>query len=134
MKHLREIANNEPLRKRLAKLMALECFRNTQLENLHIGIFPGSKTDDYSDVKVVSPYGEIAWNKLSRLSDEEMKPLMIEVVNNCYMLLTVLFDSDSCQALIEELKRDPEPKWYDPTLQSTNTRLLALTWRGWEHQ
>jgi len=44
---------------RLAKLIAFECFRNTELENLHAGKFPSSKTGDYSDVKVVSPYGEI---------------------------------------------------------------------------
>jgi hypothetical protein len=32
-------------------------------------------------VKVVSPYGEIPWNRVGRISDNEMKALMIEVVN-----------------------------------------------------
>ena len=70
---LNEIQHNEALRKRLAKLMAHDCFRNTKLEDFHSGKYPSSKTGDYSDVKVVSPFGEIPWKELSRLSDEETK-------------------------------------------------------------
>ena len=33
-------ATNELVRKRLAKLMALRCFRNTKLEDLHACILP----------------------------------------------------------------------------------------------
>src|SRR5438093_9756136 len=51
----------------------VHCVRNSSLEELHAGTFPSSKTGDYTDVKVVSPYGEIAWNQLGRISDEEMK-------------------------------------------------------------
>jgi hypothetical protein len=65
-----------------------QCVRNTDLEDLHAGIFPSSKTGDYSDVKIVSPYGEIPWTNLSRLSDEEMKALMIEVTNKVFTFLT----------------------------------------------
>jgi hypothetical protein len=72
---------------RIAKALALECVRNTYLEDLHAGIFPTSATGDYSDVKVVSPYGEIPWKRVSRISDEEMKRLMIEVVNRLYTVL-----------------------------------------------
>ncbi|PYX54081.1 MAG: hypothetical protein DMG76_23095 [Acidobacteria bacterium] len=32
-------------------------------------------------MKVVTPYGEIPWNELSRLNNDEMKELMIDVVN-----------------------------------------------------
>lgn len=57
----------------------VECFvsaaRNSELENLHTGITPSSKTGDFTDVKVVTPYGEIPWNELSRISDSEMGPL-----------------------------------------------------------
>jgi hypothetical protein len=63
----------------LARLLASKCVRDTILEDFHSGVTPNSKTDDYSDVKVVSPYGEIGWNKLSRLSDEEMRELMLYV-------------------------------------------------------
>jgi hypothetical protein len=66
------------VRKRLAKLMASQCFRNSMLEDFHAGIVPSSRSADYSDVKVVTPYGETRWNDLSRMSDKEMKALMID--------------------------------------------------------
>jgi hypothetical protein len=51
--------------------MALHCFPNSKLENLHAGKSPRSKTGDYTDVKVVTPYGEIPWNEVSRLNDDD---------------------------------------------------------------
>jgi len=111
--YLKEIRENELVRKRLAKWMALECFRNSKLEDLHAGTFPSSESNDYSDVKVVSPYGEIAWNKLSRLSDEEMKALMIDVVNRCDTFIAAL--AGGAREMIEAVKqRDFAPKWQDP--------------------
>src|SRR5215469_1772000 len=80
----REISSNPELMKRLAKYLAQQCFRNTMLEDLHAGIVPDSQTGDYTDVVVRSPCGEIPWPRLSRLSDEEMKALMIDVVNKTY--------------------------------------------------
>jgi len=66
--------------KSLAKILAVMGVRNnTDLEDLHAGISPASKTGDYSDVKVVTPYGEIEWNQLSRISDPEMRSLMLSV-------------------------------------------------------
>lgn len=65
-----------------------QCVRNTGLEDLHAGIFPSSATGDFSDVKIVTPYGEIPWTRLSRISDEEMKTLMIEVTNKVFTFLT----------------------------------------------
>lgn len=65
-----------------------QCVRNTALEDLHAGTVPSSATGDFSDVKVVTPYGEIPWTRLSRLSDEEMKSLMIEVCNKVFTFLT----------------------------------------------
>jgi hypothetical protein len=53
-----------------ALVMAVNCVRNTIIEDYHAGKVPRSKTGDYSDVKVVTPYGEIAWNELSRISNE----------------------------------------------------------------
>lgn len=72
---------------RLAKLLVLNCVRNTFIEDLHIGTLPSSKTGDYSDVKVVTPYGEIPWNELSRISDEEMMKLNKEFVNKVFTFL-----------------------------------------------
>jgi hypothetical protein len=71
----------------LARAIVLHCVRNTRLEDLHAGIFPDSATGDYTDVKVVSPYGEIPWNKVSRISDAEMRSLMRQCVNRVYTYL-----------------------------------------------
>lgn len=54
--------------------------RNTDdFELLHSGISPKSKTGDFSDVKVISPYGEVPWIKVSRFSDKEMRTLMLAI-------------------------------------------------------
>ena len=119
---LAELKNNEVVRKRLAKLMASQCFRNSMLEDFHAGTVPSSQSADYSDVKVVTPYGEIPWNDLSRVSDKDMKALMIDAVNRSYRFLSELFDSPYGDAVIEALKnRDPLPEWNDPTIQTPRT-------------
>jgi hypothetical protein len=117
VEHLQEIQTNEIVRKRLAKVMALRCFRNTQqLEDLHAGLFPSSAAGDYSDVKVVSPFGEIPWNSLSRWDDTEMKALMIDVVEHCHQFLSELFTSPYGNHLMEQLQqRDLVPNWKDPS-------------------
>jgi hypothetical protein len=74
----------------LATNLVVNCVRNTYLEDLHAGKVPSSKTGDYTDVKVVTPYGEIPWNELSRLSNDEMKTLMIEVVDKVFTYLTFM--------------------------------------------
>ena len=78
---------NDPMDKALAKMIAAVCVRNTRLEDLHSGRYPSSRTGDYSDVTVVTPYGEIPWNEVSRLNDAEMKRLMKEVVDKLYTFL-----------------------------------------------
>jgi hypothetical protein len=72
------------LASQLAKAITALCVRNTFLEDLHAGVTPSSKTGDYADVKVVTPYGEIPWQQVSRIRDEEMKRLMKEIVNKIY--------------------------------------------------
>jgi ligand-binding SRPBCC domain-containing protein len=112
--HVKEIQHNEIVRKRLAKLIALRCFRNTKLEDFHAGTYPDSQAGDYADVKVISPYGEIPWSRLARLSDDDMRTLMVDVVNRSYAL-TELFNSPSGDKIIESLKfRDELPRWNDP--------------------
>jgi hypothetical protein len=111
-----EISINPQVLKRLAKYLAQQCFRNTMLEDLHAGITPDSQTGDYTDVVVRSPYGEIPWPKLSRLSDQEMKALMIDVVNKTYRALIILFDDQAGGELIKILaQRDFLPRWNEPT-------------------
>jgi len=111
----RLLAQNPQVLKRLAKYMALHCFRNTVLEDFHTGITPSSQAGDYSDVVVKTPFGEIPWSKLSRLSDEEMKTIMIDVVNRTYVLLQTLFSEDLGSYLIQTLnQQDLVPRWQDP--------------------
>src|SRR6516225_2503859 len=115
--HLEAVQTNDLVRKRLAKLMALRCFRNTRLEDLHAGTFPSSQSGDYTDVTVLSPYGEIRWQQLGRISDDEMRALMIDVVNHYYGFLMELFASGTGQQMIERLKlRDDLPRWKEPEL------------------
>src|SRR5215475_10263798 len=108
----RKIATNPEVLQRLAKYLAQQCFRNTMLEDLHAGITPNSQTGDYSDVSVRSPYGQIPWSRLSRLSDQEMKALMIDVVNKTCRALRVLFDDRRGSEVIKILThQDLVPHW-----------------------
>jgi len=102
--------------KRLAKHLALQCVRNTRLEDFHAGTAPWSAAGDYSDVVVTTPAGAIPWPQLSRLNDEEMKALMIDVVNRAYGWLRALFDDEAGARLIQLLaQQDLMPAWNDPT-------------------
>ena len=115
---IRRIVTEPVLQQRLAKLIVLECFRNSGLEDLHAGISPSSATGDYSDVLVDSPYGAIPWPQLSRLNDDEMKQLMIEVVDRTYRLVHRLFDEREGSALLLRIaERDPAPHWKTPSLR-----------------
>ena len=55
------------------------------------------------------------------LSDEEMKALMIEVVNKTYCALIVLFDDRLGEELIKVLaQHDFLPNWNEPTLNTAD--------------
>lgn len=69
--------------------------------------FPGRPTGD-------------SWQNVSRLSDEEMKALMIDVVNKTYHALIVLFDDRLGGELIKILaQRGLLPRWNEPSLTTT---------------
>ena len=116
----REISTNPEVLKRLAKYLAQQCFRNTILEDLHAGITPDSQIGDYTDVVVRSPYGEISWPNLSRLNDEEMKALMIDVVNKTYHALIVLFDDRLGGELIPRLTSRRESAQRTATMRAAH--------------
>ena len=78
---------DEEAAKRLALGMAVLCVRNTCIEDIHAGIEPNSQAGDFSDAKVVTPYGEIPWNKLSRIRNDEMCEFMKQVVDRIYTVL-----------------------------------------------
>ena len=115
------------LQQRLAKYMVLQCFRNSMLEDLHAGISPSSAAGDYSDVTVSSPYGVIPWPKVSRLNDDEMKRLIIDVVDRAYRFIHMLLDGNIGGELLSLLaERDPLPQWNEPTSRDHNTETGPL--------
>jgi hypothetical protein len=58
-----------------------------RIEDIHAGIGPYSASGDFSDVKVVTPAGEIPWPRLSRIRDDEMRAFMKQVVDRLYTVL-----------------------------------------------
>jgi hypothetical protein len=85
---LTELANNEILRKRLAKWMAKFCFRDTKLEELH-----------------------------DRISDEDMRALMVDCADHCYAFLTIIFSTRGGGELIAMLEEnDQVPQWDEPDM------------------
>ena len=64
---------------------------------------------------VTTPFGEIPWPKLSRFGDEEMKALMIDVVQKTYDFLRELFDEENGAKLLLRLAaHDSLPRWEEP--------------------
>jgi len=107
--------NNTEIKKALAKMITATCVRNTYLEELHSGSCPVSKTGDYSDVRVVTPEGDIAWNELSRINDDEMKILMKQVVNKIYTFLEKEGDQEFIDRFIKYAARFVT-KWDEPKI------------------
>src|SRR5437660_5326284 len=117
---VRACITDSVLQQRLAKYMVLHCFRNSMLEDLHAGISPSSAAGDYSDVTVSSPYGVIPWPKVSRLNDDEMKRLIIDVVDRAYSFILKQLDDKTGGEIPSLLRaRHPLPQWNDPTLGTT---------------
>lgn len=115
-KPARALIKDPVFQKRLAKYLVQRCVRNSVLEDLHARTAPNSKTGDYSDIVVVTPFGEIPWRRVSRFDDAEMKALMIDVVQRAYEFLRELFDEDLGGGLVLRLaERDPLSKWENPT-------------------
>ena len=100
---------------RLARIMAMLCVRNTQLEALHSGRTPITRTGDYSDVFVLDADGRrIPWTEVSRIDDDEMRTLMQEIVNRLYTF-HLEADDPKLRATIERWM-DSGMKWDEPSL------------------
>jgi hypothetical protein len=86
---------------KLAKIMAMLCVRNTQLESLHVGLTPITRTGDYSDVFVLDADARrIPWTEVSRIDEDEMRELMRDIVNRLYTF-HLHADDQGLQAQIE---------------------------------
>jgi hypothetical protein len=114
---VRAFISDPVIQQRLAKYLVFQCFRNSMLEDFHAGTSPASASGDYSDISVSSPYGVIPWPEVSRLNDDEMKRLMIDVVDRAYRFIRMLFnESTGGELLLRLAQSDPLPQWKDPTL------------------
>ena len=85
--------------------MAVSCVRNTSIEDIHAGIEPHSPAGDLSDVKVVTPVGEIPWTRVSRIRDDEMRAFMKQVVDRLYTVLLRLDDADFVERIDQYARR-----------------------------
>jgi hypothetical protein len=99
----------------LAKIMAMLCVRNTQLETLHAGLTPATRTGDYSDVLVIDADGRrIPWTEVSRIDNTEMRDLMRDIVNRLYTF-HLEADDPKLQAQIERWM-GVASKWDEPEI------------------
>ena len=100
---------------KLARIMAMLCVRNTQLETLHSGPTPVTRLGDYSDVFVVDSDGQrIPWTEVSRIDDAEMRKLMRDIVNRLYTF-HICADDSKLQAEIERWM-SVASKWGEPEI------------------
>lgn len=109
--------------KTFTKALVAICVRNGYLEELHAGTRPFTETGDYSDVKVVTPHGEIPWNEVSRIDDAEMKKLIKGIVNGIYTVLLHEHDPQYIRAFLS-LASGYTARWDEPEL------VPALAGRG----
>jgi hypothetical protein len=83
-----EIQNNELVRKRLAKSIVRDCFRDGEFEEFH--------------------------SRLATLDDDAVKAIMTDAVNRTYVLLSKLSNAMG-DMIVERLKeQDDVPNWDDP--------------------
>jgi hypothetical protein len=100
---------------KLARIMAMLCVRNTQLETLHSGLTPATRTGDYSDVFVEDADGRrIPWSEVSRIDENEMRQLMQEIINRLYTFHLEANDP-KLQATIERWM-GAATKWDEPEI------------------
>ena len=100
---------------KLAKIMAMLCVRNTQLETLHAGLTPITRTGDYSDVVVLDADGRrIPWTEVSRFDEDEMRALMRDIVNRLYTF-HLHADEPKLQATIDRWMGVAD-KWDEPEI------------------
>ncbi|MDD3183246.1 MAG: hypothetical protein PHD48_10660 [Alphaproteobacteria bacterium] len=105
----------------LAKTIVLYGLRNTILEDLHSGKDPVSKTGDFTDVKVVTPEGEIPWvetegsavRKLARLNNDEMRTITQGAVDKVYTILRRLDNPDQLTSMMKYALAHTK-QWDDP--------------------
>jgi len=64
-----------------------------ELEDIHAGKSPISKTGDFSDVFIHTPDRIIPWNKASRITNEEIGPLKDSIRENIRYQINQLIEN-----------------------------------------
>jgi hypothetical protein len=100
---------------KLAKTMAMLCVRNTQIEAIHAGKTPVTRTGDWKDVTVVDADGNrISWTDVSHISDDQTRDLMRDIVNRLYTF-HLCADDPGLQAEIDRWMAVAR-KWDEPEI------------------
>ena len=118
----------------VAKGMAVMCFRNTPIEDFHDRTAPVSYTGDFSDVVVIDADGRrIPWPEVSHVSQDEMRDLMRQVVNQLYTCQLYAGDPDFF-GLLSQAAAEARP-WDEPELDEEMLESLeARRKRGLEEE
>src|SRR5215468_1180548 len=96
---LAELKEHVDLRKRLAKKIAHDCFRDTKkLEDMHAA---------------------------DRITDDEIKAIMREATDKCYDLVLDLCSPHGVDIINNLKQHDDVPEWDDPEFVSTDPALSA---------
>ncbi|NCC22579.1 MAG: hypothetical protein EOM26_08960 [Alphaproteobacteria bacterium] len=114
---------------RLAKILTVMCFRNGEIEDIHAGIGPVTKTGDYSDVKIADAEGnEIPWADASRIDDAEMKVITKNIVNRLYTYLLQCEDPKFREQLeyFERFAHEWDEPEIDPNLDCERGRKFTV--------
>ena len=102
----------------LIRTMALTCFRNSKLEDIHAGLTPVTKTGDYSDVTVIDADGRrISWPDVSHFDDDAMRDLMRQVVDRLYTFEQLAREPDFLDRIGPWM--DVASRWDEPKLDES---------------
>ena len=77
------------------------------------GQFFCAPAGDFSDVKVVTPAGEIPWSRLSRMRNDEIREFMKQVVDRLYTVLLRLDDPEFVGRMDQYARRSARA-WDEP--------------------
>ena len=117
---------DDALQSLLIRTMALTCFRNSKLEDIHAGLTPVTKTGDYSDVTVIDADGRrISWPDVSHFDDDAMRDLMRQVVDRLYTFEQLAREPDFLDRIgpwMDVASRWDEPKLDESFLPATPAR------------
>ncbi len=111
-----------------AKAMAIKCFRDAILEDIHSGVHPVTHTGNFSDVVVIDANGRrIPWPEAAHFELDELRNLMRQIVTRLYTCNVNAGDFDFLVMLDwtarEDQARD-EPELDEVTIRGLERRRM----------